>query len=180
MAAPVLTGDVAALDHPGRTFTVLGVDPFAEAPFRPYLGAADAPGAERRPGASRDPARRPVAALVTRPGAVLVARPTARDLGLAVGDRLSVRVAGMRRALTVAGILEPADPASARALDGLLVTDIATAQEIFGAAGRLSRIDLDHRRRRRGPRAPRADRPRAAARARSWSPPARAPAPPRR
>ena len=139
-AAPVLTGDVAASDFPGRAFTVLGVDPFAEAPFRPYLGTADGrSGADGR--SARDPLG-PVAVLVTRPGAVLVARPTARDLGLAVGDRLNVRVAGARRALTVTGILEPADPASARALDGLLVTDIATAQEIFGATGRLSRIDL--------------------------------------
>src|SRR5262249_47145375 len=47
-----------------------------------------------------------------------------------------------RRALTIAGLLQPADPASARALDGLLVTDIATAQETFGAVGRLTRIDL--------------------------------------
>ena len=156
-AAPVLTGDVAAIDFPGRAFTVLGVDPFAEAPFRPYLGPADgrsgadgrraadervAPGAgQRREPAARDPLGA-VAELITRPGAVLVARPTARDLALAVGDRLNVRVAGMPRALTVTGILEPADPASARALDGLLVTDIATAQELFGAAGRLSRIDL--------------------------------------
>ena len=136
----MLTGDVAASDFPGRAFTVLGVDPFAEAPFRPYLDTADGrSGADGR--SARDPLG-PVAALVTRPGAVLVARPTARDLGLAVGDRLNVRVAGARRALTVTGILEPADPASARALDGLLVTDIATAQEIFGAIGRLSRIDL--------------------------------------
>jgi putative ABC transport system permease protein len=150
-AAPVLSGDVAALDYPGRAFTVLGIDPFAEAPFRPYLGAqqgpvstpAERPGAvgERRAPARPDPLST-VAALVTRPGAVLVARPTAQDLGLAVGDRLNVRVAGARRVLTVAGILEPADAASARALDGLLVADIATAQEIFGAAGRLSRIDL--------------------------------------
>src|SRR5207302_382002 len=33
-------------------------------------------------------------------------------------------------------------PPSARALDGLLVTDIATAQETLGAVGRLTRIDL--------------------------------------
>jgi putative ABC transport system permease protein len=38
LAAPVLSGDVAAADRPGRTFTVLGIDPFSEAPFRPYLG----------------------------------------------------------------------------------------------------------------------------------------------
>jgi hypothetical protein len=124
-AAPVLTGDVAAIDFPGRAFTVLGVDPFAEAPFRPYLDPADgssqangrraadkhvAPGAsQRREPAARDPLGA-VAELITRPGAVLVARPTARDLALAVGDRLNVRVAGMPRALTVIGILEPAEP----------------------------------------------------------------------
>ena len=146
-AAPIVSGDVAAADRPGRTFTVLGVDPFAEEPFRPYLGEtgrSSAPGASA--GERRDPPPRDrlstVAALVTRPGAVLVARPTARELGLAVGDRLAIRVAGARRELAVVGLLEPGDPASARALDGLLVTDIASAQEIFGAAGRIGRIDL--------------------------------------
>ena len=152
-AAPVLSGDVASVDHPGRTFTVLGIDPFAEAPFRPYLSdengsvAEGAPSTPGTAGGERVNARPPdrlstVAALVTRPGAVLMARPTARDLGLGVGDRFAVRVAGARHSLTVVGLLDPGDPASARALDGLLVTDIATAQEIFGASGRLSRIDL--------------------------------------
>jgi len=156
LAAPVLSGDVAAADHPGRTFTVLGVDPFAEAPFRPYLeaegvraagttaGGSSVPGAAA--GERRDPPPRDrlstVAALVTRPGAILVARPTARELGLRAGDRLAVRAAGIRRELMVAGLLDPADEASARALDGLLVTDISSAQEIFGAPGRLGRIDL--------------------------------------
>ena len=40
------------------------------------------------------------------------------------------------------GLIEPADALSARALDSLLVTDIATAQELLDAPGRLSRIDL--------------------------------------
>src|SRR5688572_11286367 len=104
-AAPVLTGDVAASDFPGRAFTVLGVDPFAEAPFRAYLGpspANDGRAADQRrspagPGAepaARDPLGA-VAELIARPGAVLLTRTTARDLALAVGDRLNVRVAGM-------------------------------------------------------------------------------------
>jgi putative ABC transport system permease protein len=135
-SAPVVAGDVAAADHPGRAFSVLGVDPFAEEPFRPYLGASEGGSTARR-----DPLST-VAALVTRPGAVLLARATALELGLEAGDRFAVSAAGVRRTLTVAGLLEPADEASARALDGLLVTDIASAQEIFGAAGRLGRIDL--------------------------------------
>ena len=52
LAAPVLGGDVAAADRPGRTFTVLGVDPFAEAPFRPYMGPERARAAEAGPGPS--------------------------------------------------------------------------------------------------------------------------------
>jgi putative ABC transport system permease protein len=144
-AAPVLSGDVAAVDHPGRTFTLLGVDPFAEAPFRPYLGETDHR-AGAAAGARREPPPRDrlatVARLLTQPGAVLMVRATARALGLAEGDRLAVRAAGVRRELTVAGLLDPADPASARALDGVLVADIASAQEIFGAAGRIGRIDL--------------------------------------
>ncbi|HYB43617.1 MAG TPA: ABC transporter permease, partial [Candidatus Methylomirabilis sp.] len=108
-AAPVVSGEVAALDYPGRTFTVLGVDPFSEPPFRPYLDAE--PAGRGEPG-SRDPLFA-VAALVTRPGTALLARPTARDLGLVVGDRLNLRVAGSRRALTLVGLIEPADPTSA-------------------------------------------------------------------
>ena len=131
-SAPVVVGDVAALDPRGRTFTLLGVDPFAEGPFRPYFGGEDGP-ADRLP---------PVAALVTRPGAVLAARPTAAALGLAVGERLTVRAGGARHELTLVGLLDPADAVSARAMAGLLVADIATAQEVFGAAGQLSRIDL--------------------------------------
>ena len=148
LAAPVLTGDVAALDHPGRTFTVLGIDPLAEAPFRPYLGGGASDGIDADAGAAGERARprsdplAAVAALMTRPGAVLLARPTARELGVRPGDPLRVRVAGARRTLTVVGIVEPADPMSARALASILVADVATAQEIFGSPGRLTRIDL--------------------------------------
>src|SRR5207237_2771829 len=54
----------------------------------------------------------------------------------------SIEVSGHRRTLTIVGLLRRAAAAGARALDGLLVTDIATAQETLGAVGRLSRIDL--------------------------------------
>ncbi|HET9490682.1 MAG TPA: FtsX-like permease family protein [Methylomirabilota bacterium] len=135
-SAPVVAGDVAAVDYPGRALHVLGVDPFAEAPFRPYLGegARESRGARERLSL--------VAGLVTRPGAAVMAAPTARDLGLSVGGTLAVRVAGHRHRLTVVGLLDPVDRLSARALESVLITDIATAQEMFGAAGHLSRIDL--------------------------------------
>ncbi len=135
-AAPVVEGDVAAPDFPGRTFHVLGIDPFADAPFRRYLGDG-----ARREARGRD-LFSIVSDLVARPGAAVLSRPTARALGLEIGGRLTVRAAGARHALTIVGLLDPVDAPSARALESLLVLDVASAQELFGAVGRLTRVDL--------------------------------------
>ncbi len=134
-AAPVVEGDLAAPGFPGRVFHLFGIDPFAEEPFRPHLTT------RREPPAARSPLDT-LADLVARPATGLISRPTAEALGLKSGDTLALRVAGSRRAVTLVGLIEPADALSARALDSLLVTDIATAQELLGARGRLSRIDL--------------------------------------
>jgi putative ABC transport system permease protein len=132
-AAPIVEGDVAA---GGRALHVLGIDPFTDADFRPYLDAQ-----EHREARGRDALAR-VGDLVGRSGTALIAASTARDLGLDIGSELAVDVAGARRTLTIVGLLQPADAASARALEDLLVADIATAQELFGALGHLTRIDL--------------------------------------
>ena len=59
---------LAAPDFPGRTFQLIGVDPFAEAPFRPRLQRA----------AARAPLQ--IVALLVEPRAVVVGESTARDL----------------------------------------------------------------------------------------------------
>jgi putative ABC transport system permease protein len=129
-AAPVVTDYVYSPQLGDRPFQILGVDPFAEAPFRNYLwGTGQAPVGE-------------LAALLTRPGAVLLAEDTADYYGLAPGDRLSLEVGGYQRQAFLAGLLTPADDLSRRALDGLVLADIATAQELTGRLGRLDRIDL--------------------------------------
>jgi putative ABC transport system permease protein len=135
-AAPVVEGDVAVAGHAGRTLHVLGIDPFADADFRPYLDGQDGREARGREVLAR------AGDLVGRAGTALIAAATADGLGLAIGRELAIEVAGARRTLTIVGLLEPADAGSARALEDLLVTDIATAQELFGAPGRLARIDL--------------------------------------
>jgi putative ABC transport system permease protein len=135
-AAPIVEGDVALVDDRARTFHLLGIDPFVDADFRPYLATGERQGARTREALLR------AEALVGRSGTALIAATTAHALGRTVGGELVVEVSGHPRTLTLVGLLEPADPASARALDGLLVTDIATAQETLGALGRLSRIDL--------------------------------------
>jgi putative ABC transport system permease protein len=54
---------------------------------------------------------------------------------------LALSILGIRRTMTVRGILEASGPATA--FNGaIVVCDIATAQKAFGMAGRLSRVDL--------------------------------------
>lgn len=129
-AAPVVTEIVSSPQLGGRPLQLLGVDPFAEAPFRSYLwGEGGAPIDQ-------------LSALLTRPGAVLLSSEMAARYGLAAGDPLTLEVGGYERRVFIAGLLEPADDLSRRALDGLLLADVATAQEITGRLGRLDRVDL--------------------------------------
>jgi putative ABC transport system permease protein len=73
---------------------------------------------------------------------VLLSSDVAARYGLALGDAIEVRNGATTHSLTIVGLLEPSDDLSRRALDGLLITDIATAQEVLERVGRLDRIDL--------------------------------------
>ena len=114
-AAPVVTGVLPRADQPGQLLQILGVDPFAEAPFRDP--AADVTG-----GAFD------LRALLLRPDAAL--------LPASLGDQVTLRRGEQRFTLRRAGTLNGPE------LDGLIITDIATAQTLLGHAGRLSHIDL--------------------------------------
>jgi putative ABC transport system permease protein len=129
-AAPVVEGWVGAATAPGRPLQLLGVDPFSEAPFRPYLARGTAVGA------------RALTALVTEPGAVLLARETADELGVGAGEALPLRIGGRPGAARIVGLIEPGDARTRQALASVLVADVATAQELLGRPGRLTRIDL--------------------------------------
>ena len=128
-SAPVVTGHLQLSAKGGATtFQVIGIDPFAEPPIRSFSSRFADPGV--------------LTQLVGRPGTVLMLRQRAGELGLKPGDRFPVTVAGVPRSLLLAGLLEGEDEVTRLGLASLLVTDIATAQEILDLSGRLSRIDL--------------------------------------
>ena len=80
--------------------------------------------------------------LLARPGGLLLSTDLAAEYGLQVGQPLEISASGRRSTGFVAGLLQPADALSRRALRGLVLADIATAQEMTGQVGRLDRIDL--------------------------------------
>ena len=120
-SAPVVEGQVRLGDQRLR---LLGIDPLAEAPFRQFAAGLD---------------RGLLRQLLTQADSLLLSQDDAARLGLAVGDRLTLRVAGTRARLRLIGLLGGEDPALR---EGLILTDIATAQELLGRVGRLDRIDL--------------------------------------
>ncbi len=136
-AAPIVFDYVSSAQLGLRPIQLLGVDPFAEAPFRSYLTESPPEGAN----ASGAPVSQ-LLDFLTRPGALLMSEAMAAEYGLAVGDAVTLDVAGSETTGFVAGLLRPSDSLTQRALDGLIMTDVATAQEITGRFGRLDRVDL--------------------------------------
>ncbi len=122
-AAPVIQADVVAGDS--VVVRLLGVDPLAEGPFRPFLGRASG-------GSVTD---------LLEPGAAALTPATAERLGVGPGDTLAVSYQGRRGRVRVTARLEPRSALSRRALDGLLVVDVATAQDLLRRSG-LDRIEL--------------------------------------
>ena len=131
-AAPVINEYVTSARLGNRPLQLLGIDPFADAPFRGFLGQSK--GGEPDLGA--------LSAFMTRPGAVLLSQAVAERYGLAAGDSLPLVVGGREKTILIAGLLQPADSLSSRTLEGLILADIATAQELTGQEGKISYIDL--------------------------------------
>ncbi|MFH2002588.1 MAG: FtsX-like permease family protein [Planctomycetota bacterium] len=128
--APVVEGYVKVKADPPRTMTLLGIDPFAENPFRAFLNDAE------------QVSLKEFTTLLTCPGAVFLSALSARELGVGPGDPLPLEVSGQSRQAMVAGCIRSDDEALQSGLRDLLIADIATAQELLGHVGRLSRIDL--------------------------------------
>ncbi len=134
LAAPIVLDYVTSPQIGNRLLQLMGVDLFAEPPFRSYLTDA------RRPNAQPDPDV--VIALLTKPGELVLSTDLAARYDLQVGQAITVTVGGYPRTAFIAGLVAPPDNLSRRALDGLILADIATAQELTGRIGRLDRIDL--------------------------------------
>jgi len=114
-AAPVVTGYLPRADQPGQLLQILGIDLFAEGPFRDP--AADITGR-----------RFDLRALLLSPDAALLPH--------AVGESITLQRGERRFTLKRAGTFDSPE------LEGLIVTDISTAQALLGRAGKLTHIDL--------------------------------------
>ena len=125
-SAPVIDG-YGTLQGLDRTFQILGVDPIAEGPFRDFSsqdGGID------------------LAKFITGQPTAVISESVLADLAKNIGDSLQVSVGGRLFDLLVVGAIATDDKRSQQALENVLLIDINTAQQLFGMASQLSRIDL--------------------------------------
>jgi putative ABC transport system permease protein len=127
-SAPVVEGFASSPRLPGQALRILGIDPFSEGPFRPFVVGG---------GLGAD-----VSDFVTTPRGVVVSGATAERAGLSVGDTLPVLVEGEAWSLPVVGTVAPTDALQRTGLGDVLLMDVSGAQEVLGMVGGLTRVDL--------------------------------------
>jgi putative ABC transport system permease protein len=113
--APVVIGYLPVADKPGQLFQILGIDPFAE-----YLFRLNTP--------SISDTRLNLRALLLNADAALLPDSVGAKISLQRGESTFV----LKR---VGNLIGPE-------MEGLIITDISTAQALLGQTGTLSRIDL--------------------------------------
>lgn len=132
-AAPIISEYVTSPQLGSQPMQLLGIDPFSDAPFRNFLGS-------QRPSGQLNLTN--LTEFFTRPGAVLISKGMGDRYNLKAGDRIELVAGGYLKDAYIVGFLATSDDLSRRTLDGLVLADIATAQELTGMVGRMSRIDL--------------------------------------
>ncbi len=127
-AAPVIEGYVLAPALGNRPLRLMGIDPFAEPPFRPELWRDQDPASASR--------------FLVHPNGVMLSRDMAEKYHLRLGESFVLQVQGTPKAVMLVGLIAPADKITAERLQDLILADIATAQELFKMPDRLSHVDL--------------------------------------
>ena len=134
-AAPVIDGYATAIELDRQPLHILGIDVFAEAPFRNYLGGGNG-------GTNTGAGGADFSQFLSQPDTILIGKDTAQRYNLGIGSTITFRLGDRRPVVRVIGILQPADANSSRALDGLGIMDIGGAQALFDMPGKISHIDL--------------------------------------
>jgi putative ABC transport system permease protein len=128
-ASPVVEGYALVDELEAQPYRLVGLDLFAESPFRSYFGDVESQGAG-------------FVQFLTDPDAVVLSQEVAERSGIRLGDPLHLDIAGQHRTVHLVGTLATTDQTNRRALSNVIFADIATAQEILGQIGKLSQIDL--------------------------------------
>ncbi|MCY7363254.1 MAG: ABC transporter permease [Ignavibacteria bacterium] len=112
-----------------KVFKLLGVDIFAERPFRDYLSQT---------GVSIDG---DLKNFLTKPHSVILSKESIDKLNKVIGDSLTIIINGKEKIIYISGIINE-DGQNKSALENLFITDISSAQELTEKKDKIDYIDI--------------------------------------
>jgi putative ABC transport system permease protein len=127
--APVVQGLGVATDLDSLPVRLLGIDPFAEPPFRDLIPTPSVEQADFSP-------------FLLDPASIIVSENLARRYGLDPGDSIRIQVNAKLVTFRILGVIVPPEGDPQEGLSDVIVMDIASAQEALDMPQRLSRIDV--------------------------------------
>jgi len=130
--SPVVNAYVFVSKQADAGFNLIGIDPFVEKSFQSIWQTRH--NENTRAGL--------LTRLLVEPNTALISEQTASRLGLNIEDDLTIDTDHGERRLKIIGLLSPNNAVSEQVLSRLIITDIATAQEILEMFGRLSSIEV--------------------------------------
>jgi putative ABC transport system permease protein len=130
--SPLVTGYVTLAQSKEENFKLVGIDPFIEKSF--YSGWQS--------GEKDNSFSDLLTLLMTEPNSVLISEKTAQLLGKHINDRITVVTGQGEQWLKIIGFIPVTNAVSEQVLAKLIISDIATAQELLDLPGRLSSIDV--------------------------------------
>ena len=130
--APVIESYISIQDTGNsakRVYKLLGIDLFAERPFRDYLSQKEV----SVDGGLKD--------FLTKPNSVILSEESLKKLNKTSGDSLTVLINGKEKVIYITGLIKE-DGQNKSALENLIITDIASAQVLTEKNSRIDYIDL--------------------------------------
>jgi len=130
--SPVVNAYVFMSKQADAGFNLIGIDPFVEKSFQSIWQIRK----------NKNTSVELLTRLITEPNTALISEQTASRLGLNIEDDLTIDTDHGERRLKIIGLLSPNNAVSEQVLSRLIITDIATAQEVLEMFGRLSSIEV--------------------------------------
>ena len=129
LSTPIISQYVASPQLGNVPIELIGLDPFRDHAFRGFFS-------------NHLLTYNNLEVFLTQPGAIVISDTLANRYQLTLGNSISLDINGKIQNAFVAGILSTEDGLTETALEGIVLADISTAQELTGKIGKIDRIDL--------------------------------------
>jgi len=129
IASPIIEGYVKVSGFDQQTLLILGIDPLQDFPFRSYYGQDETQLSQ-------------LFTIISEPDSAIISKELASEYEINLGDLIAYQYEGKTDELKIVGFISSYEPVVRETIKGLIIVDIATAQEALNKMGFIDRVEL--------------------------------------